>query len=127
MKAATWAAVKPGRPVESLQRLTQAWELAESLRKVKIGEIHRRNAQGEHDNQAGHYKPHKGNDELRPDQAMDADGKGKHQVALIPQEIFIKPVYHYHKGHDACGENAHAKACYDHTQQKLENIAVHHL
>ena len=59
-----------------------------------------RKAAQQEDHQVGAQQPHRGDDELGPDQFVDIGGQGVHQIALIRQQISVKALDHDHHGHD---------------------------
>ena len=64
-------------------------------------------AAGETDHHNSGGEPDGRDDELAPDLLVDAYRKGHHYVALVLQEIFVKPVDHQHKRDDSHGEDPH--------------------
>ena len=55
-------------------------------------------------------EPDRGDDQLRPEKLVDADGESEHEIALVCHEVFIKPADHHNDGEDERGENGKNKA-----------------
>jgi len=72
---------------------------------------------GQHGGRAGGDKPHRGDDELAPQQAVDAHRQGEHEIALVGEQIVLKALDHQHKAHDQHGQHGQKEQEHEHGRE----------
>ena len=83
-------------------------QLGENTRQIRQ-EAH---VEGRHKNRQEHHhaggdEPHGGDDQLAPHMLVNRGGQSEHDVALVPQQIFVEPLEHQNERHNEHGGNGH--------------------
>ena len=80
-------------------QLLQAGEAGQQLGQIHLRQVHHRKPAQQHDDQVGGQQPDQGDDQLGPDQGVDAGRQGVHQIALVCQQILMEADDHDDDGH----------------------------
>ena len=115
-----------GRLLDGLpDRLSYVGQEPEDLLQAHVGgEMEDRQQHQACADQPSEEEPAAGGDQLGPDQGVDADRQGEHQIALVPQQVFIEAVDHDDHGQHRRREEAQEEQDDHKAQDQVHDDAV---
>ena len=83
---------------QELTELLHAGEALQNRAQVHVRQMHDGETAQKEDDHIGQEHPDQGDDQLGPDQAVDADRQGVHQIALAGKQVFVEALDHHDDG-----------------------------